>query len=158
MGQRPACNPELPSQPHARQATCAYFDMNPAHNLMSFDNVGVAMISLMQSLTFDDWTVAMYALMDAFSSPWIVIFFLAIVVLGGFFVVNLFLAVIFEETLSAQMNEEIAARAEAAAAFVNAETKHAPGLAASSCCAESLRRRWSLRGGQDGGSEGEELL
>ena len=41
----------------------------------------------------------MYSLM-ASMSPLVVVYFVLIVVLGGFFVVNLFLAVIFEETLS----------------------------------------------------------
>ena len=40
-------------------SSCRYFDMNPMHNLMSFDNVGVSMITLLQGITFDDWTVAM---------------------------------------------------------------------------------------------------
>ena len=37
----------------------------------------------------------MYALMAAFS-PLVFLYFFAIVILGGFFVVNLFLAVIFQ--------------------------------------------------------------
>ena len=40
-------------------------------------------------------------------SPWVFIYFVLIVVLGGFFVINLFLAVIFEETLAAQVDEQI---------------------------------------------------
>jgi hypothetical protein len=160
-----ACNPELPDQPQCAVGyTCSYFDENPSHDLMSFDNVGVAFISLMQSLTFDDWTVAMYALMDAFS-PWVVVYFVAIVVLGGFFVVNLFLAVIFEETLSAQMNEEIAARSEANAAFVLAETEHvlqaSPRAAkAAGVPLESIAPPMAARGegGRRGGAETETLL
>ena len=80
--------------------TCAYFDEAPSHGLMSFDSVGVAFISLLQAITFDDWTVAMYALMESLS-PYVVVYFLLIVVLGGFFVINLFLAVIFEEVVAA---------------------------------------------------------
>ena len=75
---------------------CAYFTTNPSNGLMSFDNVGITFITLLQAITFDDWTEAMYALMTALS-PYVVIYFVAIVTLGGFFVVNLFLAVIFEE-------------------------------------------------------------
>ena len=102
-----ACNPSLPDEPQCPSGhTCSYFDRNPMHDLMSFDNVPVAFISLLQAITFDDWTVAMYALMDAMS-PWVFVYFVLIVMLGGFFVVNLFLAVIFEETISAQLNEEI---------------------------------------------------
>ena len=42
----------------------------------------------------------MYALMVSFS-PWAAVYFILIVVIGGFFVVNLFLAVIFEELVGA---------------------------------------------------------
>ena len=41
-----------------------------------------------------------YALMEAMS-PWVFVYFILIVVIGGFFVINLFLAVIFEEILQA---------------------------------------------------------
>ena len=56
-----ACNPNAPAAeqcPGAGQ-TCAYFDLNPSHDLMSFDNTAVAFITLLQAITFDDWTVAM---------------------------------------------------------------------------------------------------
>lgn len=43
----------------------------------------------------------MYGVINAFS-PFSVIYFVLIVILGGFFTVNLFLAVIFEEFLEAQ--------------------------------------------------------
>ena len=92
-----ACNPfEVPDACAALEgspgAHCAYFEVNPVHGLMSFDNSGTAMISLVQAITFDDWTEVMYALMKSLS-PWVVIYFISIVVIGGFFVVNLFLAV-----------------------------------------------------------------
>ena len=102
-----ACNPALPDEPQcASGESCLYFDRNPSHDLMSFDNVPVAFITLLQAITFDDWTVSMYALMDSFS-PWAVIYFALIVILGGFFVINLFLAVIFEETIAAQNNQDL---------------------------------------------------
>ena len=88
---------EIDSEPGSR---CMYFDQSPSNGLMSFDNVGYASVVLLQALTFDDWTEAMYALMRAFT-PWVTVYFLSIVIFGGFFVVNLFLAVIFEEMAKA---------------------------------------------------------
>jgi hypothetical protein len=70
---------------------------------MSFDNVGLAFVTLLQCVTFDDWTEVMYSLMVALS-PYVVLYFVAFVALGGFFVINLFLAVVFEEH-SAQQAE-----------------------------------------------------
>ena len=91
-----ACDPTGASSTCLDGTSCMYFDESPGHGLMSFDNVGVAAVVLLQALTFDDWTEPMYSLIAAFS-PWASVYFLLIVILGGFFVVNLFLAVIFEE-------------------------------------------------------------
>jgi hypothetical protein len=96
-----ACNPQLPHHPQcAPGSKCRYFAQAPFAGLMSFDNIGVACIVILQTITFDTWTEAMYALMSA-SSPSACIFFVLIVVLGGFFVINLFLAVILQEVLAA---------------------------------------------------------
>ena len=92
-----ACNPSRTDQCEAGTA-CAYFDDNPSAGLMSFDNVPMAMVILLQTVTFDDWATPMYALMEA-SSPNVWIYFVLLCAVGGFFVVELFLAVIFEEFL-----------------------------------------------------------
>jgi hypothetical protein len=49
-----------------------------------------------QALTFDSWTLPMYALIHTTSTHLVVVFWLFIVLVGGFFIVNLFLAVLFE--------------------------------------------------------------
>ena len=54
----------------------------------------------------DTWTEPMYALM-ATSSPFAFAYCIAIAILGGFFVVNLFLAVIFNEFMTALSVEEV---------------------------------------------------
>ena len=54
----------------------------------------------------DTWTEPMYALM-ATSSPLAFAYCIAIAILGGFFVVNLFLAVIFNEFMTALSVEEV---------------------------------------------------
>ena len=56
---------------------------------------------LSQAVTFDDWATPMYALMASFS-PLVWIYFVLVVMAAGFFVVNLFLAVIFLEYGNAQ--------------------------------------------------------
>ena len=82
-------------------STCAYFVTNPNKGLQSYDSVPYAFVSLVQATTFDDWAEAMYALMTGFS-PLVWVFFVLVVLVGGFFVVNLFLAVIFLEFASSQ--------------------------------------------------------
>ena len=55
-----ACNPTLPvdGQCVAGQ-TCSYFSLNPSNDLESYDSVGVAMILLLQAITFDDFATSM---------------------------------------------------------------------------------------------------
>ena len=86
--------------------TCSYFDENPAGGLQSFDSVAWAFVTILQVMTFDTWTDAMFALMNGFSYyAWI--YFVAIAVLGGLFVVNLFLCVIFDEFMKSQEAEAL---------------------------------------------------
>ena len=64
--------------------TCSYFDENPAGGLQSFDSVAWAFVTILQVMTFDTWTDAMFGLMNGFSyNAWI--YFVAIAVLGGLF-------------------------------------------------------------------------
>lgn len=53
---------------------------------------------MLQALTFDTWTLPMYALTDASRGAelFAIAFFVVIVVVGGLFLVNLFLAVLFQ--------------------------------------------------------------
>ena len=66
---------------------CTFFDSNP-RPLASFDSAGLAALSIIETITLDAWSDSMYALMESFS-PHTWAFFLVIVVLGGFFIVNL---------------------------------------------------------------------
>jgi hypothetical protein len=79
-----------------KNSTCHYFDRDPNAGMTSFDSIGLAFIILLQTVTFDSWASPMYQMMFAFS-PYVWIYFLTICMLGGFFVVNLFLAVIFQQ-------------------------------------------------------------
>ena len=113
------CNPHAPVDTCEERGApagsfCAYFDQNPGSDLMSFDSVAVALVVLLQAITFDDWCAPMYSLMDSFS-PYVWGYFVAIVMIGGFFVVNLFLAVIFQEFIAAQMVDKAEAESMARA-------------------------------------------
>ena len=45
--------------------TCEYFASNPQEGITSFDSVPSAIVGLLRALTFDDWTLPMYELMQA---------------------------------------------------------------------------------------------
>ena len=86
--------------------TCFYFENNPGGGTISFDNVGAAMIALLQAVTFDTWTDPMFDVMDAYGF-WAWTYFIAAAILGGMFVVNLFLAVIFDEFMRTQVHARL---------------------------------------------------
>ena len=85
--------------------TCFYFQENPDGGTISFDSTPQAMLPILQAITFDTWTDPMFDVMDAYSY-FACFYFLLIAVLGGMFVINLFLAVIFDEFMRAQASDE----------------------------------------------------
>ena len=100
-----SCNPSLTGQ-CPEGTTCTYFASNPGNNLVSFDSIFYSMLEVLQLITFNDWTRAMYLLMRV-QSPYVTIYFVLCVVIFGLFVCNLFLAVIFEEFTAAQRMAEL---------------------------------------------------
>ena len=147
-----SCNPNVPDMCEEKDAppgsTCMYFDRNPGGNLLSFDNVAVAFVVLLQAITFDDWCTGMYALMDAFS-PMVWIYFVLIVCLGGFFVVNLFLAVIFQARAHTRTHAHACTRMHTHAHACARMRTHAHACARmhapSPSPRSSSRPRWSTR-------------
>ena len=97
------CSPDHPvrCELDVPGSTCEFFDVNPHNGIESFDSIPFTFVLLFQCITFDEWATVMYDVM-ANSSAWACIFFLLIVIFGGFFVVNLFLAVVFLEFESAK--------------------------------------------------------
>jgi hypothetical protein len=105
-----SCNPSLTGQ-CPEGTTCTYFATNPGNNLVSFDSIFYSILEVLQLITFNDWTRAMYLLMRV-QSPYVTIYFLMCVVMFGLFICNLFLAVIFEEFTAAQRTAELEAKDE----------------------------------------------
>ncbi|XP_015766817.1 PREDICTED: voltage-dependent T-type calcium channel subunit alpha-1H-like [Acropora digitifera] len=79
---------------------CKEVGPNPFYDLVSFDNIGIAWIVIFQVITLEGWSDIMYFVQDAHSSlSWI--YFVVLIVVGSFFLVNLCLVVItmqFQET------------------------------------------------------------
>jgi hypothetical protein len=63
-----------------------------------FDNFGNAVLTLFTSISLEGWADAMYRLMDSFgSSVLVAAYFVLLIMLGGFLVMNLAIAVLFDE-------------------------------------------------------------
>eukprot|EP00756_Hemistasia_phaeocysticola_P018451 Hpha_TRINITY_DN15595_c0_g2::TRINITY_DN15595_c0_g2_i1::g.108714::m.108714/K04842/SCN10A; voltage-gated sodium channel type X alpha len=69
---------------------------NPNFGFVHFDNVGTAWLVVFQCITLEGWVDQMYRVQDVWGalSP---LYFIPLVVLGSFFLLNLALAVIFEK-------------------------------------------------------------
>ncbi|KOO31481.1 voltage-gated sodium channel [Chrysochromulina tobinii] len=86
------CNPLESKIECPAGETCSYFDDNINYGATNFDNFGWASIQVFQTISFDGWTPTMYAMLNTTGQPLVLVYFLLLIVLGGFFIVNLFLA------------------------------------------------------------------
>jgi len=65
------------------------------YGIMHFDNVGMASLSIFRVITLEGWTGVMYNYLDS-TGVLAGLFFPMLVIIGSFFLLNLFLAVIME--------------------------------------------------------------
>jgi hypothetical protein len=66
---------------------------NILYNFINYDNIANAMLTTYQVLSMQSWTDScMYNYMDAVNKYVSAIFFVGIVILGGFFLMNVVLA------------------------------------------------------------------
>ncbi|XP_059469831.1 muscle calcium channel subunit alpha-1 isoform X4 [Neocloeon triangulifer] len=83
---------------------CEWIDMvcrdgwdGPNWGITNFDNFGLAMLTVFQCVTLEGWTDVLYSIQDAMGSSWQWIYFISMVILGAFFVMNLILGVLSGE-------------------------------------------------------------
>ena len=63
------------------------------YGISNFDNIGYAILTIFQMITMEGWSKIMYINMDA-QGDWVCLYFLALILVGSFFLLNLILAVI----------------------------------------------------------------
>ncbi|KAI6214984.1 Voltage-dependent calcium channel T type alpha-1 [Aphelenchoides besseyi] len=79
---------------------CRVMHKNPFQGSVSFDNIGFAWVAIFLVISLEGWTDIMYYVQDAHSF-WNWIYFVLLIVIGAFFMINLCLVVIatqFAET------------------------------------------------------------
>lgn len=69
----------------------------PNFGITNFDNFGLAMLTVFQCVTLEGWTDVMYWIQDASGKTWQWMYFVSLVILGAFFVMNLILGVLSGE-------------------------------------------------------------
>ncbi|XP_076312220.1 voltage-dependent T-type calcium channel subunit alpha-1G-like [Tachypleus tridentatus] len=84
---------------------CRAGDKNPFQGAISFDNIGLAWVAIFLVISLEGWTDVMYYVQDAHSF-WDWIYYVLLIVIGSFFMLNLCLVVIatqFSETKKREM-------------------------------------------------------
>uniref|UniRef100_T1JBM2 Voltage-dependent T-type calcium channel subunit alpha n=1 Tax=Strigamia maritima TaxID=126957 RepID=T1JBM2_STRMM len=90
---------------HQYYTKCRPGDKNPFQGAISFDNIGLAWVAIFLVISLEGWTDIMYYVQDAHSF-WDWIYFVLLIVIGSFFMINLCLVVIatqFSETKKREM-------------------------------------------------------
>ncbi|KAI8429617.1 hypothetical protein MSG28_000214 [Choristoneura fumiferana] len=72
------------------KSTCLEKWEGPNKGITSFDNIGFAMLTVFQCITMEGWTAILYWTNDALGSAFNWIYFVPLIVLGSFFMLNLF--------------------------------------------------------------------
>jgi len=92
---------------------CTTGPSNPFHGAISFDNIGLAWVAIFLVISLEGWTDVMYFVQDAHSF-WNWIYFVCLIVVGSFFMINLCLVVIATQFSETKKRETAKMKAERA--------------------------------------------
>ncbi|KAM6904720.1 voltage-dependent T-type calcium channel subunit alpha-1H [Xenentodon cancila] len=116
---------------------CRPGDFNPHKGAVNFDNIGYAWIAIFQVITLEGWVDIMYYVMDAHSF-YNFIYFILLIIVGSFFMINLCLVVIATQFSETKQRENALMR-EQRARFMSNDSTLASYSEPGSCYEEMLR-------------------
>ncbi|XP_052409928.1 voltage-dependent L-type calcium channel subunit alpha-1C isoform X4 [Carassius gibelio] len=95
--------PCAPGTAHGRHCTpanvtqCMMGWAGPNDGITNFDNFAFAMLTVFQCITMEGWTDVLYWVNDAVGNSWPWLYFVTLIIIGSFFVLNLVLGVLSGE-------------------------------------------------------------
>ncbi|KAK5610354.1 hypothetical protein CRENBAI_006475 [Crenichthys baileyi] len=116
---------------------CLPGDHNPHKGAVNFDNIGYAWIAIFQVITLEGWVDIMYYVMDAHSF-YNFIYFILLIIVGSFFMINLCLVVIATQFSETKQRENALMR-EQRARYMSNDSTLASYSEPGSCYEEMLR-------------------
>ncbi|XP_059203397.1 voltage-dependent T-type calcium channel subunit alpha-1H [Centropristis striata] len=116
---------------------CRAGDHNPHKGAVNFDNIGYAWIAIFQVITLEGWVDIMYYVMDAHSF-YNFIYFILLIIVGSFFMINLCLVVIATQFSETKQRENALMR-EQRARYMSNDSTLASYSEPGSCYEEMLR-------------------
>jgi hypothetical protein len=119
---------------------------NPGKGLVSFDDIGHAVLTIFTGITTEGWTDTMYALGRTWGyAPAVSIYWVLTILFCTFFVMQLSLAVVYDSFVESQAREESEADA-LLAEHAGMLLQHLRAAKSSPQCRQAVRRLWC--GGQ----------
>ncbi|KAM3863913.1 voltage-dependent T-type calcium channel subunit alpha-1H [Diretmus argenteus] len=116
---------------------CRPGDINPHKGAVNFDNIAYAWIAIFQVITLEGWVDIMYYVMDAHSF-YNFIYFILLIIVGSFFMINLCLVVIATQFSETKQRENALMR-EQRARYMSNDSTLASYSEPGSCYEEMLR-------------------
>ncbi|XP_033121214.1 voltage-dependent calcium channel type A subunit alpha-1-like [Anneissia japonica] len=78
-------------------SNCTEYWSGPKYGIVNFDNMLFAMLTVFQCITMEGWTDVMYDCANALGSTFVWVYFIPLIILGSFFMLNLVLGVLSGE-------------------------------------------------------------
>ncbi|KAL3054072.1 hypothetical protein OYC64_006411 [Pagothenia borchgrevinki] len=116
---------------------CRPGELNPHKGAVNFDNIGYAWIAIFQVITLEGWVDIMYYVMDAHSF-YNFVYFILLIIVGSFFMINLCLVVIATQFSETKQRENALMR-EQRARYMSNDSTLASYSEPGSCYEEMLR-------------------
>ncbi|MEQ2194897.1 Voltage-dependent N-type calcium channel subunit alpha-1B, partial [Xenoophorus captivus] len=91
------CGNEPPSRLCPEGTVCRGYWLGPNYGITQFDNILFAILTVFQCITMEGWTDLLYYSNDASGSAWNWMYFIPLIIIGSFFMLNLVLGVLSGE-------------------------------------------------------------
>ncbi|XP_059385644.1 voltage-dependent P/Q-type calcium channel subunit alpha-1A-like isoform X5 [Carassius carassius] len=97
MADEQPCGKEFPARVCQNGSVCDEYWLGPNYGITQFDNVLFAVLTVFQCITMEGWTDMLYYSNDALGSAWNWMYYVPLIIIGSFFMLNLVLGVLSGE-------------------------------------------------------------
>uniref|UniRef100_A0A669BLJ2 Voltage-dependent N-type calcium channel subunit alpha n=1 Tax=Oreochromis niloticus TaxID=8128 RepID=A0A669BLJ2_ORENI len=91
------CGYEAPARTCANGTVCREYWIGPNFGITNFDNILFAVLTVFQCITMEGWVDILYNANDASGNMWNWLYFIPLIIIGSFFMLNLVLGVLSGE-------------------------------------------------------------
>uniref|UniRef100_A0A3Q3ER18 Voltage-dependent N-type calcium channel subunit alpha n=1 Tax=Kryptolebias marmoratus TaxID=37003 RepID=A0A3Q3ER18_KRYMA len=91
------CGNEAPARTCSNGTICRDYWLGPNFGITNFDNILFAILTVFQCITMEGWVDILYNANDATGNTWNWLYFIPLIIIGSFFMLNLVLGVLSGE-------------------------------------------------------------